>query len=188
LWGGDPVRIGLVPRLNRPGANVTGFSAYSSDLLPKRLQLLRELVPTGEALGYLVNPKNPLIESDVAEARRAAEQVGVRLHVINASAIEEIQPAISGARESISGMVVQLDPFFGTQRKIILELGAKLSLPMVHYYSHWTRAGGLISDSPNFADGYRHAGLYASRILKGEKSATCPCPPTLLARADEVIE
>jgi ABC-type uncharacterized transport system substrate-binding protein len=209
--GGDPVNFGLVQSLNRPEGNVTGISASSSVLVPKRLELLHELLPRDQVFAFLVNPRSPGAEIDIAESRKAAHRLGVELIILNAATQNELEPAFIAAKQRRAGaLIVELDPFFGTVRAKLIALEATYALPTVWYYGYIVREGGLISYAPDLADAYRQAGLYASKILRGVKPAELPVmqptkfelvinlktakalgltvPPTMLTRADEVIE
>jgi putative ABC transport system substrate-binding protein len=207
----DPVRTGLVASLSRPGANVTGVSLLASALNGKKLDLLRELVPQASAIGILVNPTYPEAKAQADEFRAAAGQLGVRPVVLFASTPAEIDAAFAGLnKDPIGALVIGNDPFFGARRDQLVALAASSSLPTMHYQRESIEVGGLISYGPSFPDGYRQAGLYVGRILKGEKPGDLPVvQPTkfelvinlktakalglnvsarLLATADDVVE
>jgi putative tryptophan/tyrosine transport system substrate-binding protein len=209
--GGDPVRFGLVKSLNRPEGNITGISASSSVLLVKRLELLHELLPNNRAFAFLVNPKNPSAEFDVEDARKAAHALGIELTVLNAATESELDAAFATAKQrGAGGLSIDLDPFFGVTRSKIIALAVSYAVPTIWYYGYYVREGGLLSYAPDLADGYRQAGLYAAKILRGAKPAELPVlqptkfelvinlktakalglsiPDKLIALADEVIE
>jgi ABC-type uncharacterized transport system substrate-binding protein len=209
--GGDPVHFGLVKSLNRPEGNVTGISASSSVLLAKRLELAHELLPRDQVFAFLVNPRSPGAEIDIEESRKAAHALGIELIILNAATENELESALIAAKQRrVGALIIQLDPFFGTVRAKLIALAATHALPIVWYYGYIVREGGLISYAPDLADAYRQAGLYTAKILRGAKPADLPVmqptkfelvinlktakalgltvPPTMLTRADEVIE
>jgi putative tryptophan/tyrosine transport system substrate-binding protein len=195
----DPVRDGLVASLNRPGGNVTGVSVFSAELAPKRLQLLRELVPKAGKIAALTNPAS----MDEAETLTRA---GLPLLTITAEAESDFEPAQQG----VEALLVTADPFFNSRRAQIVALAARHSLPAAYPWREYVEAGGLMSYGTNLAGTYRQVGQYVSRVLKGDKPADLPVqnptkfdlainlktaralgitiPETLLATADEVIE
>jgi putative tryptophan/tyrosine transport system substrate-binding protein len=200
----DPVRDGLVASLNRPGGNVTGVSVFSAELAPKRLQLLRELVPKAGKIAVLTNPAT----RDDAEAMKRA---GVPLLTITAEAESDFEPAfIQAAQQGVEALLVTADPFFNSRRAQIVALAARHSLPAAYPWREYVEAGGLMSYGTSLAGTYRQVGQYVSRVLKGDKPADLPVqnpikfdlavnlktaralgitiPETLLATADEVIE
>ena len=208
--GGDPVNSGLVQSLNRPESNVTGISASSSALVPKRLELLHELLPQDRVFAVLVNPKSPSAEMDIEETRKAAHAIGIELVVLNAATENDLETAFIAAKRQAGALIIGLDPFFGTVRAKLIALAATYALPTSWYYGYIVREGGLISYAPDLADAYRQAGIYAAKILRGAKPAELPVmlptkfelvinlktakalgltvPPTMLTRADEIIE
>ena len=209
--GSDPVKVGLVASMNRPGGNATGVSFFTSTLGPKRLELLRELVPGAGAIAFLVNPKNPVTEGDIIAIESAARIVGQRIVVVRASTESEIDVAFDNiAREAASAVLVNVDAFFTSRRQQIIALAKNYRIPASYNNGQYTRTGGLISYGDNRVDSYRQVGVYVGRILKGDKPSDLPVmqptkfelvinlrtakalgltvPPTLLARADEVIE
>src|SRR5262249_8010283 len=209
--GTDPVKIGIVPNLNRPGGNVTGVVFFNNMLGPKRLQVLHELAPWATMVGVMVNPKNPNTESDLEDVRSAAKPLGLELAVVNASTEREFDAAFVKLVEQRAGaLIVSPDPFFGSRRDQLVALAAQHSLPAIYEFREFTAAGGLASYGTNPAEAYRHVGVYCARILRGEKPGDLPVqqstkfelvinlktartlslniPPTLLALADEVIE
>ena len=211
LVGSDPVKFGLVESLNRPGANVTGVSFLLNALVAKRLEMLRELVPAARSIGLLVNPKNPNAESDSKDVQDAARVLGLAIQVVNASTDAELDRAFASlAEQQVAALIMLPDPFFIGRRDHIVALSARHALPAMYDRRELALAGGLISYGTSFTDAHYQAGIYAGRILKGAKPAELPVvqstrfelvinlktakalgvevPPTLLARADEVIE
>jgi putative ABC transport system substrate-binding protein len=209
--GDDPVRRGLVASLNRPGGNATGVAVFVTSLLPKRLQLLRELVPTASAIGFLRNPNGPTPDFQLAQAQDAARALGVRLDVVNASTAAEIDQAFSMlAERRPDALLLAADPFYQMRRDQLVALAARDKLPTMYEWREFVDAGGLISYSPQRSDTMRQMGLYTARILQGAKPADLPVvqavkfelvinlktardlglavPPALLAASDQVIE
>jgi putative tryptophan/tyrosine transport system substrate-binding protein len=209
--GGDPVRLGLVAALNRPGTNMTGVISLATALNEKRLELVRELVPTATNVAILVNPENPLVQTGVGDLQAAAGAIGQKIQVVNAASASDLAPAFAGlAQKQTDALLLIDDQFFFSVRDQLLRLAAQHRLPMISAWRVFVAAGGLISYGTNYTALYRQVGLYAGRILKGEKPADLPVvqvtnielvinlktanalgltvPPQLLARADEVIE
>jgi putative ABC transport system substrate-binding protein len=209
--GIDPVKLGLVAGLNRPGGNVTGVSQFSTALEGKRLELLHELVPHAGVIAMLVNPNFQGTDSIVNDMQVAARALNLELKLLNASSDHEFETAIASVVELRAGaLVVASDPFFISQRDRIVTLAAQHAVPAIYQFSEFAAAGGLMSYGTNLANGYRQVGIYVGRICKGEKPADLPVvqptkfelvinlktakalrlevPATLLARADEVIE
>jgi putative ABC transport system substrate-binding protein len=209
--GGDPVEAGLVASLNRPGGNLTGFSFLIVELMPKRLGLLQELQPLAARFAVLVNPNSPNAEPVIKGVQAAASTIGRQVEIFNASTDREIETAFADlARKGADGLVVSPDPLFSNRRVQLAALAARYAVPAMYYDRAFAEAGGLMSYGSNIADQYHQAGIYAGRILKGEKPADLPVlqstkfefvinlkiaralgldlPPTLLAIADEVIE
>ena len=210
--GGDPVRLGLVTNLARPEGNVTGISFLGTELAAKRLALLRELLTGAVRVAVLVNPTNSaLTQSTLRDVETAADPMGLQIQVFNASTSHEIGAVFATiARERPDALFVGGDPLFATRRVQIANLAARYALPMTSATREITEAGGLMSYGSDIAYAYRQTGTYVGRILKGAKPADLPAmlaskfelvinietarmlgltvPPTLLARADEVIE
>ena len=207
----DPVRLGLVASLSRPGANITGMSTLTTPLGAKGIELLKELLPKASVIGYLVNPSNPSGKLETGEADAAADALGVRLRPFNASTLAELDSAFANlGKMRVDALVVAGEPFFDSQRDKIVGLAAKYGIPASYAWRENVVAGGLMSYGASLADSYRQAGVYAGRILKGEKPADLPVmqpakfelvlnlrtaralnitiPQSLLLRADEVIK
>jgi putative ABC transport system substrate-binding protein len=209
--GGNAVAEGLVDSLARPGGNLTGVTIFASELTPKRLELLLELVPQAKVIALLSNPTNPIGERISAETQEAARVKGVQLHLLSAGLESEIDAAFARLLELQAGaLIVPADPLFGARVKQLAALAARHSVPAIYYRRDFTAAGGLISYGPSFAAAFREVSTYAGKILSGAKPADLPVqqptkfelvinlktakalgltvPPSLLARADEVIE
>lgn len=206
----DPVQTGLVASLGRPGGNVTGVSLIASALDAKKLGLLHELVPKAMVAG-VVNPKYPGAKIQAEEIGDAGRKLGISAVVLNASNDEEIDAAFAEAgRRGARAMLVASDPFFNSRVAHFVDAAARNAMPVIYPQREYVRAGGLMSYGPDFSDGYRNAGVYVGRILKGASPAELPVvqptkfelvvnlktakalglavPPTLLATADDVIE
>ena len=211
LTGFDPVKSGLVASLNRPGGNLTGATVIAGQLVAKRLELLRELVPAARIVGVLANPNNPNADGDMAEAQTAGRALGQEIHVLLAEREQEVDAAFTTlALLKADALVLDADPLFANLRGKIIALVERRALPTVYYSREYADAGGLISYGASFTGLYRQGGIYVGRILKGAKPAELPVvqptkfdliinrktakalgldvPSTLLARADEVIE
>jgi putative ABC transport system substrate-binding protein len=208
----DPVGSGLVPSLARPGGNVTGTSFMGPDLVGKQLQLLKEVVPKVSRVALLRNPANPASALGLREAEATARALGVRLQALEARNPQEIDSAFAAmTRERAGALVIFPDPIFGNQRRQIAELAAKRRLPAIHGgLPEYAEAGGLMVYSPNILDLKRRAATYVDKILKGAKPADLPVeqptkfelvinlrtakaigltiPPSLLQRADQIID
>jgi putative ABC transport system substrate-binding protein len=212
LVGIDPVQIGLVAGLNRPGGNVTGLASLALEVEAKQLEVLHELLRTSAAVALLVNPNNPPkgLNNEAQGMRDAARSLGLQLHILNASTEGEIDAAFGKLIELRAGaLVVSPDGFLLSQRDQIVALAARHAVPAIYGLREFAAAGGLMSYGLDLADGYRQVGIYAGKILKGAKPADLPVqqagvkfvinlktaktlgltfPITLLGRADEVIE
>ena len=209
--GEDPVKAGLVASLDRPGGNATGVSDFVNQLVAKRLELIQQTAPRVESVGLLVNPKNPNAESDSKEMEAAVNALGKKLLVVSATNDRELEAAFTAlAQQRVSVLCVNIDPFLIQAQDRITSLAASYRLPAIYPLRDFVDAGGLMSYSPNRLASWRQAGIYAARILRGEKPADPPVqqathvelvinlktakalgleiPPQLLARADEVIE
>jgi putative ABC transport system substrate-binding protein len=209
--GADPVKLGLVASMNRPGGNITGVSFLSTAIMAKSLEVLHEAVPNVAVVGALINPTNPDAESNTREAQEAAAVLGLELHVLNASTKREIDSAIATLVERHAGaLLVEGDSFFFDQKDQVIALAARHSIPAISSVSEWVYGGGLMSYSASIAEAHRIAGGYVGRVLRGEKPADLPVqqmtkielvvnlktaralgiamPLPLLGRADEVIE
>ena len=209
--GGDPVQMGLVGSLNRPGGNATGVYMLTAALEPKRIELIRELVPNAAVIGAIVDPNSPDTKLQMEELPAAASALGRQVKIFNAGSDSEIDAAFAAvAEQKIGAVLVTSSPFYLPRREKFVALAARASVPTVYYLRAFAEAGGLMSYGTSLTDAYRLAGVYAGRILKGEKPADLPIqqsvkvelvinmktaktlgltfPLTLLGRADEVIE
>jgi ABC-type uncharacterized transport system substrate-binding protein len=207
----DPMRLGLVASLSRPGGNVTGATQLNVEVGPKRLELVRELLPAATIIALLVNPTNPVAETLARDLQAAARTIGLQLHILNASTERDIDDAfVNLAKLRASALVVGSDVFFNTRSEQLGALTVRHGVPTIYQYREFAAAGGLMSYSGSITDSYRRAGGYTGRILKGEKPADLPVqqstkveliinlktaktlgltlPLSLLGRADEVIE
>ena len=208
---GDPVALGLVASLARPGGNVTGFSLLSVELTPKRLELVSELVPWAGVIALLVNPNNPQTEGVVRDVQEAARAKRVELPVLKAGVDSEIDAAFASlVQQQVGALVVQADAFFTSRREKLVALAARDGVPAIYALREFSAAGGLISYGSSLTATSRQAGIYAGRILEGAKPADLPVqqpttfelvvnlktanalgltvPPSIFARATEVIE
>ena len=209
---GDPVQLGFVASLSRPGGNLTGVTQLSVEVGPKRLELAHELVPAATIIGLLVNPTSPTLAEPITRSlQEASRTLGLKLHVLHASTEREIEKAFATLLQLHAGaLVISPDPFFVMQSEQLAALALRQAIPAIFQYRPFAAAGGLVSYGGNLADSYRTAGVYTGRILKGEKPADLPVfqssrfefvinlktaktlgievPPNLSARADEVIE
>jgi putative tryptophan/tyrosine transport system substrate-binding protein len=208
---GDPVELGLVVSLARPGGNHTGLSNIAIELNPKRLELLSELVPQAGVIALLVNQNNPNTERNIKEVQSAALAKGVQLPILKARAEGEIDAAFAALVQLRAGaLVVATDPFLNSRRDQLVALASRHAVPAIYYWREFAAAGGLISYGPSIGAAYRQLGVYAGKILKGAKPADLPVqqptifelavnlktakalgltvPQSILGRADEVIE
>jgi len=173
--GSDPVALGYVASLNRPGGNVTGVVLLSSNLGAKRIGLLRELVPKADAIGALVNPTYPVATAQLKEVQEAAASFGVRLIIANASAERDFEPAFALlVQQRSSALMISSDPFFNSRRDQIVALAARHAVPAIYEWREFAEAGGLMSYGTSITEAYRLAGIYAGRVLKGDKPADLP--------------
>jgi putative tryptophan/tyrosine transport system substrate-binding protein len=173
--GGNPVELGLVSSLSQPGGNVTGVSILLNELSAKRLELLRELVPAATSVGFLVNPTFPTFQSEIKDVQAAAQALGIKLIVLNASTEAEIDTAFAEfSRQRITALLLGTDVFFLTRRDQIVALANRLRVATMYYLREYVVAGGLISYAPSLAEMYRQAGIYVAKILKGAKPAELP--------------
>jgi len=210
--GSDPVRTGLVTNLHRPGGNITGVSTFLAETEPKRLELLRELRPHATMMAVLVNPGSiPRAEFQLNDIQAAARSVGQDINILNAGTIGDIDAGFAKlVQMRADALLVATDAFFFTRASQLVVLAARHAIPTVYFRREFAAAGGLMSYAANQNESYRLLGVYAARILKGEKPGDLPIqrstkfelvinvstaralgleiPPTLLARADEVIE
>jgi putative ABC transport system substrate-binding protein len=209
--GGDPVKLGVVERLNRPGGNITGATFFNNALGPKRLQVLRDVAPKATTIAMLVNPGNPNTEFDAKEIKSAARSLGLRILRVNAGSEREFDRAFATmAEQGVGALIVNADAFFYARRDQLIELATRLAVPAIYELREFATAGGLMSYGGSIVASSRQAGVYAGRILKGEKPADLPVmqstkvsliinlktakalglnvPITLQAAADEVIE
>jgi putative ABC transport system substrate-binding protein len=209
--GGDPVALGLVASLNRPGGNVTGIAQLAADLAPKRLQLLRELMPKAARFGVLVDPAFPVTQSTIADLQTAARTLGLQLVVVDARTDSDLETAfVSLSQQRVGAVLVSDSAFFGRRMEQLAALAARHALPAIFPYREYALAGCLMSYGSSVGYAYHLVGSYTGRILKGEKPADLPVqqvvkldlvinlktakalgltiPETLLATADEVIQ
>jgi putative tryptophan/tyrosine transport system substrate-binding protein len=208
---GDPVEFGLVAHLNEPGGNATGITTIGAELGPKQLELLHELVPSSSVFAVLSNPTNPVAESASRHLAAAGTQLGVQLQFVRATVDADIEPAFAKARETGAGaLLIGSDAFFNSRNERVAGLALKYALPTVSPYREFAEAGGLMSYGGSITEASGQAGVYTGRVLNGEAPGALPViqprtfelvlnlktakalgltvRPTLLARADEVIE
>jgi putative ABC transport system substrate-binding protein len=209
--GGDPLRDGLVERLNRPGGNVTGIVFFSGDLATKRLERLRELLPGNRTIGMLVNPNSPNTEGERRDVQAAAHAIGQKLVTFDVSTEADLEPAfIAMARQGVAGLLAGTGGFMNSQRERLVSLAARHAIPAIYSEREYAQVGGLMSLGGSITQAYRQAGIYAGRILRGERPGELPViqsdkvefvlnmrtartlklaiPPALAFQADEIIE
>jgi putative ABC transport system substrate-binding protein len=207
----DPVLLGLVRSLNQPGGNITGITNASTEVGGKALGLLKQMIPTAQTIGHLVNPSSPSAKLFVEVARGAAKRLGIDLRVLNASTAAELDQVFTTLEnQRVAALAVMADPFFDANRDRLVELSAQHRIAGCYPWREYVLAGGLMSYGTNLADSYRQAGLYTGRILLGESASSLPvmqptkfefvlnlktaktlgltAPPGILSIADEVIE
>src|SRR5262245_22558865 len=211
LTGSDPVKVGLVASLSQPGGNLTGVTTLSVELEPKRLELLHEVVPKATNIGALVNPNNPNAATQSRDIQAAARALGVKVYILNASTEDDFNAVFDRLDQlQVGGLVIATDGIFITHSKRLAALAVRHGVPSIFQFHPFAAAGGLMSYGGSLFELYRQTGIYTARILKGEKPSDLPVqqvtrveliinvktakalnltiPPTLLARADEVIE
>jgi len=209
--GADPVEIGLIAGLSRPGSNLTGVSLLTSTLIGKRLEILREVVPEASAIGVLLNPNLPNVQIQLEDAQKAGRAIDQELHILYARSERDFESAFAAAVQArLGALMVGPDAFFSSQREQIVALAARDRIPTIYEWREFAEAGGLMSYGSDRAAGYHQVGVYAGRILKGSNPADLPVvqltkvefvlnlkaaralgltiPLPLLGRADEVIE
>ena len=209
--GADPIGLGLVTNLNRPGGNITGIAMMNLEIETKRLELLHELAPASTSVAVLLNPSNAQAQTQEREAQAAARVIGRKLLILKAATEREIESAFATlVREQAGALLVGADTFFNSQAILFVVLTARHAIPTIYPFKSSVDAGGLMSYGTSLLDAYRQTGVYAGRVLKGERPGDLPIvqptkfelvinlktaravgiaiPPTLLARADEVIE
>jgi putative ABC transport system substrate-binding protein len=209
--GSDPAQLGLVASLNRPGGNATGVTTLNAEVGPKRIEYLKELVPGTTNVALLTNPLNPAAEGEARDFEAAARKLAMQPRVVHARSEHDFEPMFAAlAEQKIRALVIGTDALFNTRNAQLANLSVHHAIPTVHAWRAFASAGGLMSLGSSISDGYRQVGVYAARILKGENPADLPVeqvtrieltlnlrtakalgltiPPTLLARADEVIE
>jgi putative ABC transport system substrate-binding protein len=211
LGGGDPVQLGLVSSVNRPGGNLTGVNVVASELGAKWVGMLHELVPSARAIASLINPTNPNAGMQSTDAQAAARSLGLQISILRASTDRDIEGAFATlVQQRVGGLGIPSDPFLISRRDQLVAFAARHSVPAIYSRRDYTAAGGLMSYGNSIEDQYREAGVYSGKVLSGTKPADLPVqfvtrfelvinlktakalnleiPPTLLARADEVIE
>jgi ABC-type uncharacterized transport system substrate-binding protein len=211
ITGADPVKLGLVANFARPGGNATGVNIWITGLEAKRLGLLHELAPAASQIAVIVNPNSPEVDSQLSDVQTASRVIGREPQILRAGTEGELDPAFATlARGAVQALLVTADPFLYSQRERIVALAARYTIPAIYEARGYAVAGGLMSYGPNLPDMYRQVGVYTGQILKGAKPADLPViqptrlelvinlktakafrleiPPTLLSRADELIE
>jgi putative ABC transport system substrate-binding protein len=208
---GDPVRLGLVASLNRPGRNVTGIAWLGSELVAKRLGLLRDLIPKATLIGFLVNPNDPRTKTQTKDMQEAAHGLGLQIHILSATNEGELSSAFAKLAElRAEALIVGTGELFNSRPERLVSLAARQAVPAIYQAREFVAAGGLMSYGASRTDAYRQAGIYVGRVLKGEKPADLPVlqsikfefvinlktakalgltvPPSLISIVDEVIE
>jgi putative tryptophan/tyrosine transport system substrate-binding protein len=209
--GADPVASGLVKSLSGPGANLTGVSLLAAEMATKRLELIRDLVPKVRTVAMIINPTFPGAESEMVEVEGVGRKIGLQIHGARATSPSDIDAALADFNQlRVDAFIVGADGYFITRRDQLATLAARYAIPGIYPFPDFPQAGGLLSYGVSLADAYRQAGVLAGRVLKGAKPADLPVmqptkvefvlnlkiakglgldlPPTLLARADQVIE
>ena len=209
--GGDPVKLGLVKSLSRPAGNITGVTRFNVSLVPKRLQLLQELIPRLTSAALLVNPSNPNTKTVLKEVQEAARSFDIQLHLLQARSDTELDVAFASLGQlGAAALLIANDPFFNSRSDKLAKLTVRFRIPAIYQYRQFVEVGGLMSYGASNTDSHRQLGNYVGRILAGAKPAELPAeqsmrldllinlktakslgltiPPSILARADEVIE
>jgi putative tryptophan/tyrosine transport system substrate-binding protein len=209
--GADPIATGMVTSLNKPGGNVTGVSSLNVEVTPKRLEILRELAPAADVVGVLVNPTSPTVDSQLKSLQPAARALGVELQILQASHDRDFDAAFATlAQRGARGLVIASDGYFATNSERLAALAVRHAMPAIHQSRDFSTAGGLASYGGNFSESHRQTGVYAGRILGGQKPADLPVqqitkvellinlqaakalgvtvPLSLFGRADELLE
>ena len=209
--GGDPIKLGIVPSLNRPAGNATGVYLFTTDIEAKRLGLLRDLVPTSALIGVLLNPNNANAETQSKDVQEAARAIGQKIQIVHAGTEAALGTTFTTLTQMrADALLVGGDPFFNSRRNLLVLHATRHGIPAMYDQREFVQAGGLMSYGTSLSDAYRQIGIYTGRILRGEKPADLPVvqptkfelsinlnaakafglevPPSLLARADEVIE
>jgi putative ABC transport system substrate-binding protein len=204
----DPIKYGLVASFNHPGGNITGLITLNAELMPKRLEVMHEVMPTARTIALLVNPANPIAEALVAEALTAARTLGVEVHVLHASTEQDLDRVFIEPRAA--ALVIGADPFFNSRSEQLAALALRRRIASIYQYREFTAAGGLMAYGTDIYDAWSQAGIQTGRILKGDRPADLPVqqvtkveliinlktakalgitvPLTLVGRADEIIE
>ena len=209
--GADPIASGLVKSLSRPGGNLTGVSLLAAEMATKRLELIRDLLPKARTVAMMINPSFPGAESEMAQVEAAGRAIGIQIHGARATSPSDIDAALAAFGQlRVDAFIVGADGYFITRRDQLANLAARYAIPGIYPFPDFPQAGGLLSYGVSLADAYRQAGVLTGQVLKGAKPAELPVmqptkfefvlnlrtakafgleiPPTLLARADEVIE
>ena len=209
--GNDPIELGLVPSLNKPGGNITGVAQLAVEIAPKRLELLHQLIPTAKTMALLVEPTDVVSEKTIRGVQAAATSLGLKLHILSVTAERELDSVFQNLVQlQPGGLVISGGQFFNSRSKQLAALALQYKMPTVFTYREFAANGGLMGYGTSLTDAYRLAGVYAGRVIKGEKPADLPVqqatkieliinlktakalgisiPHTLIGRADEVIE